>query len=52
MELLRFGISFEYQKKYWRLAKTEQAKALSLAYWQEQGLIKLVERNHELLQAS
>jgi RNA-directed DNA polymerase len=33
------------RKKYWRLSATHQMhKALGLAYWQEQGLISLVER--------
>jgi len=37
------------RKKYWRLANTPQiSKALSLAYWREQGLISLVERYYKL----
>ena len=41
------------RKKYWRLANTPQInKALGLAYWREQGLVRLVDRYYELLQAS
>lgn len=41
------------RKKYWRLANTPQVnKALGLAYWREQGLVRLVDRHYELLQSS
>lgn len=41
------------RKKYWRLAKTPQInKALGLAYWREQGLVRLVDRYYELLQST
>lgn len=38
------------RKQYWRLTKAPQInKALGLAYWREQGLIRLVDRYYELL---
>jgi len=41
------------RKKYWRLANTPQInKVLGLAYWQKQGLVRLVDRYYELLQSS
>lgn len=41
------------RKKCWRLANTPQInKALGLAYWREQGLVRLVDRYYELLQVS
>jgi group II intron reverse transcriptase/maturase len=40
------------RKKYWRLANTPQInKALGLAYWREQGLISLVDRNCKMLES-
>ena len=37
------------RKKYWRLSNTPQMnKALGLTYWQEQGLVSLVERYDKL----
>ena len=40
------------RKKYWRLANTPQInKALGLAYWRKQGLVRLVDRYYELLQS-
>lgn len=40
------------RKKYWRLAKTPQInKALGLAYWRDQGLISLVDRNCKMLES-
>lgn len=50
--LVALGLAAEWathisgsRKKYWRLSNTHQMnKALGLAYWQEQGLISLVER--------
>ncbi len=41
------------RKGYWRLANTPQVnKALGLAYWREQGLIRLVDRYYEVLMSS
>jgi group II intron reverse transcriptase/maturase len=38
------------RKGHWRLAKTPQInKALNLAYWQEQGLVRLVDRQSKML---
>ena len=38
------------RKQYWRLANSPQInKALGLAYWREQGLIRLVDRYYEML---
>lgn len=38
------------RKKYWRLANTPQTnKALGLAFWQDQGLVRLVDRCNEML---
>lgn len=38
------------RKQYWRLANTPQInKALGLAYWQEQGLVRLVDRYSGML---
>ena len=38
------------RKQCWRLANTPQSnKAFGLAYWREQGLIRLVDRYHEML---
>ena len=38
------------RKQYWRLANTPQInKALGIAYWQKQGLVRLVDRYHEML---
>jgi len=40
------------RKKYWRLANTPQInKALGLAYWREQGLVSLVDRNCKMLES-
>lgn len=40
------------RKMYWRLANTPQMnKALGLAYWREQGLVSLVDRQCELLKS-
>ncbi len=37
------------RKRYWALAKTEQThKALSLAYWRNQGLLSLVDTYRQL----
>lgn len=55
--LVKLGISEKWaariafsRKQYWRLAHTYQInKALGLAYWQEQGLVKLVDRYYEML---
>ena len=39
------------RKQYWRLANTPQVnKALGLSYWQDQGLVRLVDRYYGLLQ--
>jgi group II intron reverse transcriptase/maturase len=39
------------RKKYWRLALAPQThKALGLAYWRDQGLISLVDRNCKMLE--
>lgn len=41
------------RKGYWRLANTPQVnKALGLAYWQEQGLVSLVDRYFEMLMST
>lgn len=38
------------RKGYWRLANAPQInKALGLAYWRRQGLVKLVDRNNDML---
>lgn len=57
--LVKLGIPEEWggclafsRKKYWRLANTPQInKALGLAYWREQGLISLVDRNCKMLES-
>jgi group II intron reverse transcriptase/maturase len=57
--LAKLGISEDWgsriaysRKKYWRLANTPQvSKALGLAYWREQGLISLVDRNCKMLES-
>lgn len=37
------------RKKYWRLANTPQIhKALNLAYWQDQGLVSLLDRYNQV----
>jgi RNA-directed DNA polymerase len=58
--LMRLGIEEKWavriaysRKGYWRLANTPQInKALGFAYWQEQGLVKLVDRYYEGLISS
>jgi len=38
------------RKQYWRLANSPQInKALGLAYWREQGLVRLVDRYYDML---
>ena len=38
------------RKQYWRLSKSPQInKALGLTYWRDQGLVRLVDRYHDLL---
>jgi len=38
------------RKKYWRLSKTPQInKVFDLAYWREQGLINLIDRQNDML---
>lgn len=41
------------RKGYWRLANTPQInKAIGLAYWREQGLIRLIDRYYEMLMST
>ncbi len=55
--LMRLGISEKWagriafsRKGPWRLSNTPQmSKALNLAYWQDQGLVKLVDRHCEMM---
>ena len=57
--LIKLGISKDWagciafsRKKYWRLANTPQInKTLGLAYWQELGLVSLVDRNCKMLES-
>ena len=38
------------RRKHWRLSNTPQIdKALGLAYWRDQGLVSLVDRNYDML---